>query len=151
MPTGNIEDVDLRRILNDAVNLFSSYPNIELTQEPDSLGEIFVRADKEQLSRVFVNLLKNSVQAMSRSQQGKINIVIHGSSDQITVIVEDNGSGIPEEVQSKLFSPNFTTKSGGMGLGLSISKGIVVTLGGNIWFDTVPQQGTKFFVQLPRI
>jgi len=151
MPTGNIEDVDLRKILNDAVNLFSSYPNIELTQEPDSLGEIFVRADKEQLSRVFVNLLKNSVQAMSRSQQGKINIVIHGSSDQITVIVEDNGSGIPEEVQSKLFSPNFTTKSGGMGLGLSISKGIVVTLGGNIWFDTVPQQGTKFFVQLPRI
>jgi nitrogen fixation/metabolism regulation signal transduction histidine kinase len=149
MPTGNLEEVDLRKIIDDAANLFSSYPNIEIRQEPDSLGEIFVKADKEQLSRVFINLLKNSVQAISRNQPGNISIAIHGSSNQVTDIVEDNGSGIPEVVQSKLFSPNFTTKSGGMGLGLSISKGIVATLGGNIWFDTVPHQGTKFFVQLP--
>jgi two-component system, NtrC family, nitrogen regulation sensor histidine kinase NtrY len=62
---------------------------------------------------------------------------------------EDNGTGILLEVTEKLFTPNFTTKSGGMGLGLAISKGIVEVIGGKIWFDTNYGFGTKFFVQLP--
>jgi signal transduction histidine kinase len=52
-------------------------------------------------------------------------------------------------MQPKLFSPNFTTKSGGMGLGLAIVKGIVENTGGRIWFETVLGRGTKFFVELP--
>ena len=58
--------------------------------------------------------------------------------------------GIDEEIQGKLFSPNFTTKSGGMGLGLAIVKNIVVNSKGKIWFKTQMDKGTSFYVEFPR-
>lgn len=151
MPASNIETFNLRKVLNDATNLFSSYPNIELTTKDDTLGDILVKADKEQIHRVFVNLLKNAVQSISRNKIGVITVSIEGNDKMVTVIIEDNGSGIEPNVQGKLFSPNFTTKSGGMGLGLSIAKGIVQSVDGDIWFETQPNEGSKFFVQLPRV
>ena len=65
------------------------------------------------------------------------------------VTFKDNGKGIPDEIRDKLFQPNFTTKSAGMGMGLAISYNIVRSLGGKIWYETVINQGTIFFVQLP--
>ncbi len=63
--------------------------------------------------------------------------------------VKDNGNGISEAVQSKIFTPNFTTKTSGTGLGLAMSKGIVEQAKGNIWFETAAGVGTTFFVELP--
>ena len=65
------------------------------------------------------------------------------------VKVTDNGEGIPLEMQSKIFIPNFTTKSSGTGLGLAMSKTIVEQAKGKIWFETVEGEGTTFFVELP--
>ena len=59
------------------------------------------------------------------------------------------GEGIPEEIRDKLFQPNFTTKSGGMGMGLAITYNIVRSMGGEIWYDTVLHKGTTFHVELP--
>jgi signal transduction histidine kinase len=68
----------------------------------------------------------------------------------MTVIaVSDNGTGIPEELQNKLFSPSFTTKTSGMGLGLSIVKNIVENFAGKIRFETQPGKGTTFFLEIP--
>ena len=67
----------------------------------------------------------------------------------VRVTFSDNGKGIPEEIKDKLFQPNFTTKSAGMGMGLAISYNIVRSLGGKIWYDTVLNKGTTFFVELP--
>ena len=64
-------------------------------------------------------------------------------------MVRDNGQGIPEAMQSKIFTPNFTTKSSGTGLGLAMSKGIVEQAKGRIWFETREDVGTTFFVELP--
>jgi signal transduction histidine kinase len=61
----------------------------------------------------------------------------------------DNGEGIPPEMQSKIFIPNFTTKSSGTGLGLAMCKSIVEQAQGKIWFETTPGSGTTFFVELP--
>jgi signal transduction histidine kinase len=65
------------------------------------------------------------------------------------VIIEDNGTGIPEEMKNKIFSPNFTTKTSGTGLGLAMCKGIVEQAKGEIWFETNASKGTSFHVTLP--
>jgi signal transduction histidine kinase len=68
---------------------------------------------------------------------------------QCLISVSDNGNGIDEEVLDKIFVPNFTTKTGGMGLGLAMVKNIVETANGRIWFETKAGFGTTFFVSLP--
>lgn len=151
MPVGQFGLVELLEVINDAVTLFSAYPNIRVETKTDFDGQAIVFADKEQLQRVFVNLLKNSVQAIGKEDNGLITVSIHRRDDSIEITVTDNGTGIAPELEEKLFSPNFTTKSGGMGLGLAISKGIVEVVGGKIWFETKFGKGTKFFVLLPLV
>ena len=65
--------------------------------------------------------------------------------------IRDNGKGIADDIKDKLFTPNFTTKSTGMGLGLSISQNMVRIAGGEITFETEMDKGTVFHVQLPRV
>jgi signal transduction histidine kinase len=67
----------------------------------------------------------------------------------VVITVQDNGAGIPAEMESKIFSPNFTTKTSGTGLGLAMCKGIVENSKGRIWFDTRAGEGTSFHVALP--
>ena len=98
---------------------------------------------------MFVNLLKNATQAIGRKTDGKVDISLELNNEYARVCVKDNGGGIHPEVKEKLFSPNFTTKSGGMGLGLAISRGIVEVVGGKIWFETNFGVGTEFYVELP--
>ena len=64
-------------------------------------------------------------------------------------MIQDNGSGIEEEKQSKIFQPNFTTKNSGMGMGLAIVKNIIDNAGGKIWFQSELNKGTTFYVSLP--
>ncbi|MFP4557661.1 MAG: ATP-binding protein [Bacteroidales bacterium] len=150
MPAGNFQNVSLTKIIDDAITLFSAYPNISIEKDYDLNNALTVHADREQLHRVFVNLLKNAIQAIGRDVEGRIVVSISSlNSRNALVCVADNGGGIHPEVEGKLFSPNFTTKSSGMGLGLAISKGIVEVMGGDIWFETEYGVGTKFCVKLP--
>ena len=105
--------------------------------------------DKEQLLQVFNNLIRNAIQAVPDGAEPKITIALGLEEDRAIIRVTDNGAGIPEELQSKMFEPNFTTKSSGMGLGLAISKRIVEGSGGEISFDTTPGRGTTFEISLP--
>jgi signal transduction histidine kinase len=145
---------------NTRINLVSKLANLqqlfeasERTKIGIDLGghkKVFVMADKEQLMRVFINLVKNGLQSIPEGRDGQIRISLeHESGQQVRISFTDNGKGIPEEIRDKLFQPNFTTKSGGMGMGLAITYNIVRSLGGKIWYDTVLHQGTTFFVELP--
>ncbi len=78
-----------------------------------------------------------------------IRIALAVKGQEAEVSITDNGNGIPEEIRDKLFQPNFTTKTSGMGMGLAISSSIVRSLGGKIWYDTEPDKGTIFYVSLP--
>jgi signal transduction histidine kinase len=71
------------------------------------------------------------------------------SSSAVVVSLSDNGIGINDDLKDRLFEPNFTTKTSGMGLGLAITKNIIETSGGKIWFETIPEDGTIFYVKLP--
>ena len=106
-------------------------------------------ADKEQISQVFVNILRNAIQALEGKQDADIIVMLNAlySDREIQISISDNGAGIPADVQEKIFRPNFTTKSNGNGLGLAISKRIVEGTGGRIEFET-SDKGTTFFIYL---
>ena len=100
---------------------------------------------------MFGNIVKNAIQSIPENREGKIEIEITERKNYCIVSVSDNGTGIPAELQSKIFTPNFTTKSGGMGLGLAIVKNIAESMGGKTWFETHKGKGTTFFVEMPLI
>jgi signal transduction histidine kinase len=108
-----------------------------------------LRADKTQMNRLFTNLLTNAVQACSENGSCRILIDEKRESQKFIVSIQDNGEGIPADMQDKIFVPNFTTKSSGTGLGLAMCKGIVEQAQGKIWFETRMGEGTTFFVELP--
>jgi two-component system, NtrC family, nitrogen regulation sensor histidine kinase NtrY len=80
-----------------------------------------------------------------------VKISIERQGEKMIIKVTDNGKGIPLEVRNKLFQPNFTTKSGGMGMGLAISRNIIISAGGDISYETRINKGTTFIVELPAI
>ena len=106
-------------------------------------------ADKEQISQVFVNIIRNALQALDGQKDGDIIVTLNPlySEKEMEITISDNGPGIPAEIQEKIFRPNFTTKSNGNGLGLAISKHIVEGSGGRITFAT-SDKGTTFFIYL---
>ncbi len=149
MPVNTVVSVNMNSVIDEVITLFSGYSNVKFSFTNSCGSNTSVDGDREQLFRVFVNLVKNAVQSIDKGKKGDIAIKLSCSQNWVIVAIEDNGKGIPEEIQPKLFSPNFTTKSGGMGLGLAIVKGIIENTGGRIWFETELGIGTKFFIELP--
>ena len=70
-------------------------------------------------------------------------------NERLVVNVRDNGKGIPEDIRDRLFQPNFTTKTSGMGMGLAISKNIITSAGGEIRYSTILKKGTVFVIEFP--
>jgi len=110
---------------------------------------VYGLADNEQISQVFVNIIRNALQALEGQKDGDIIVTLNPlySDREMQIAISDNGPGIPAEVQEKIFRPNFTTKSNGNGLGLAISKHIVEGSGGRITFAT-SDKGTTFYIYL---
>jgi len=121
---------------------------ISLTEKYQGVAKII--ADKDQISRVFSNLIKNAIQAIPSGIDGEIAIEFTEEEGYYIIEIKDNGIGITEDKRDKIFVPNFTTKNTGMGLGLAMVKNIVENAHGNIWFETEVKVGTSFFVRLPK-
>lgn len=151
MPKASFEAVDLSQVLQNVVGLYKNSAVSDIIFRNNISGETLVSADKEQLIRAFNNLLKNAVQAIPENKKGVIEITLSKENNFLLATVSDNGTGIPDDVLEKIFVPNFTTKTGGMGLGLAMVKNIVETIGGRIWFETSQNKGTTFFVSVPAI
>jgi two-component system, NtrC family, nitrogen regulation sensor histidine kinase NtrY len=149
MPRENNELVDFLEIINNTLILFNNNENVEITHDYHGLTIAHVFGDREQLSRMLVNLFKNALQAIPQDRIGRIRIGLKHSGDSYVFMISDNGTGIPEHLRHKMFEPNFTTKSSGMGLGLAMSKKVIENMGGDISFETVEGQGSTFFVRLP--
>ncbi len=149
MPKANLEKINIKEIIVNTIALFHDSENLELVFETTIHSDAYVYADKEQLLRVFNNLIKNASQAIPEERKGKIVVTLSDEKQQFLVAISDNGAGIKEDVLDKIFVPNFTTKTGGMGLGLAMVKNIVETVNGRIWFETKTGAGTTFYVSLP--
>ena len=144
------EKFDLNESLKQLMQLHSIEDNLELEWKPVN-GRVMIFADRTHINRLFTNLIQNALQAIADGKRAHIVIEESISGDRVLVTITDNGSGIPNEIRSKIFTPNFTTKSSGTGLGLAMCKSIVEQTKGNIWFETHLGQGTTFYVELPVI
>ncbi len=149
MPRANPVRTDLIEQINHVSGIFSNISNIQLTTNFNNLGKVMVMADREQLNSLLTNLIRNAVQSIPSNRKGVIEVRVEEREKKVRIYVQDNGAGIPEDLRDRLFIPNFTTKSSGMGLGLAIAKRIVETAGGEIWFRSEVYQGTTFIVELP--
>ena len=148
MPKANNENIDLVNLVESAVVIYQdNKQTINLIKHEDK--PCFVFADKTQMIRVFNNLLKNSMQAINEMDNGRIDIEIDRSENNIIIKITDNGIGITKEESENIFSPNFTTKTGGMGLGLVMVKSIVESYEGKIRFESEKGKETTFIVVLP--
>lgn len=148
MPKANEEKINIKNILGNIVELYKDSASITLVDKCNDTN-CTVMADKEQLLRVFNNLVKNAIQAIPEDRAGVVEIKISVKNNDVVVAIKDNGSGISETAMDKIFMPNFTTKTAGMGLGLAMVKNIVETSRGKIWFETTKDVGTTFYVSLP--
>ena len=142
------EVFDLHEMLYSLTSLYETTENLLFKWVP-SHQRIMVFADKTQLNRLFTNLLQNALEACFNNTRRVVSVSEELKEESIVIKVTDNGEGIPADMHTKIFTPNFTTKSSGTGLGLAMSKTIVEQAKGKIWFDTVEGEGTTFFVELP--
>lgn len=149
MPRATQVDLDLAQILTQSADLFSESENVTITVHNHVQGPAMIRADREQMKRAFTNLIKNAVQAMVEDRPGTVDITLTQAGGHYHVSVADNGKGIAPEDYDRIFVPNFTTKSTGMGLGLAMVKNIVTSSGGQIDFESTEGEGTTFTLQLP--
>ena len=148
MPEPKIEVIDFKLVLTDAKLLMEREMGQQITMDlPDS--EIWINADPHQLGRVFNNLFKNALQAIPDNRVAQVKVLAEIKDAKVVIQVVDNGKGIPEELYKKIFSPNFSTKNSGMGLGLAISKKIVNQFGGTIMFNSTMDVGTTFTLSFP--
>lgn len=147
MPTQQLKEVDLC----DLVERFSklhSHNSIKFTIIDN---ELITLIDEKQFSRVLNNVIKNAEQSIPEEIDSCISMTVESEGEFIKITISDNGIGIKEEEKSKIFEPKFTTKTGGMGLGLGISKNIIESIGGRIDFTSEFNKGTIFYIFIPLI
>jgi nitrogen fixation/metabolism regulation signal transduction histidine kinase len=149
IPEANPVPVDLMAQIKTTLELFKSSDNITFRIGWPHTNMILIYADKEQINGVFSNIIKNGIQSIPPGKEGIIKVNLETKNEKVIVSVSDNGSGIPESLQKKMFTPNFTTKSSGAGLGLSITKRYVENAGGRIWFESESDKGSVFFIEFP--
>ncbi len=146
IPLTKKQSIDLNKIIQNSIDLYKEFSYIKFNfhqQEP-----ALIYADKDQLLRVFNNLIKNSIQALETNPDGQIEIHIIPEQSSYIIEIKDNGPGIPEDKKDKIFMVNFTTKTSGMGLGLAMAKSIIENHNGKIWFHSEIDHGTSFFISL---
>jgi nitrogen fixation/metabolism regulation signal transduction histidine kinase len=149
MPQKKERRLDLSEVIKKSIDLYSDIENIHFGFKSVPDPPYLVMADKNQLIRVFNNLIQNAVQAIGQNEEGSINISLDKDGQEFIISVADNGPGIPRDMVDKIFSPSFTTKSSGMGLGLALVRSIIVEAGGSVTFESSPDVGTTFFIRLP--
>lgn len=127
--------IDLDRVLKEEIAMFDNREDIRFVYI--GMPGAVVEGPKPQLTRVFVNLIGNAVQAVEGVPNACVVVSLRNSTEDgfYDIVVEDNGPGVSEENVPKLFTPNFTTKSGGSGLGLAISRSILERCGAAIRYS----------------
>lgn len=149
MPDTKLEKLRLLPIIEQARNVFTNVEGVEIYIFNNTTTDVVVLGDKDQLLRTFNNLLKNGTEADNSNEKCVIKVRVFQDASHVFVEVEDNGNGIDEYLQTKIFVPNFTTKSSGTGLGLAFVKQAVENAGGTVDFKSVPDQGTVFYLSFP--
>jgi signal transduction histidine kinase len=143
-------DCDLAAVTREVVAVIQAglsrhiHLRIEIPPSP-----VYVRAQRGEVAQVALNLLKNAAEAVQGQERAEILVSIESAATEAKLLVRDNGPGISAEAQARLFTPFYTTKPEGTGLGLTLSRRIAEQAGGGLRFETAPGAGTTFTLTLP--
>jgi len=148
MPTPHLQPCDVNDVLKESVALFGPDPQ---TQIELSLADALpvISADKEELRRAFINIIRNGIQAMNNA--GRMLIASQEEGHRIVITFRDFGVGITDEAKERLFQPNFSTKTDGMGLGLAIVKKTLDALKATITIESAKGGGTLVTIGIPLV
>ncbi len=150
MPEAKPEMIEVNELLEKAAELYLDEQKVKVCAQKYK-EPLFVYADRNQLMRVCTNLIVNAIQAMPDERTGKVTASVSCEEDKVIIAIQDDGTGIEEEIRDKIFKPYFTTKSSGTGLGLAMTRKIIEFWKGMIWFETEEGIGTTFFISLPLV
>ncbi len=145
LPEKNNEVFDINKEIKIILNVFSDQSIYFHSNKP----EIMVEMDKIYLSRIITNLVANARQARVEGNESIINVDVEQRQKRIIISVEDNGGGIAEELYDRIFEPNFTSKSGGTGLGLTMVRKMVEEYQGEISVKSEVGKGSTFTIYMP--
>jgi signal transduction histidine kinase len=148
MPEPIFKRENMVEIIEKVVDLYENEGGITFQFDKPN-QDVFVNVDRNLWIQVIVNLLQNAQQALMGIEKGKIHVIISLVEHQCLIQVIDNGCGISIEESVRIFTPHFTTKSSGSGIGLSLVKQIVEKHGGTISFSSKENEGTTFRIELP--
>ncbi len=140
-------EADIKTLVTDALSTLNVPDNIEARAHFDKKLQK-LRIDKVIMKRILLNLATNAIQAMPNGGKLTINVDMDEKTSNLIITIEDTGVGIPKEAHDKLFTPLFTTKAKGQGLGLAVVKRLVEALNGKVSFESEEGKGTKFTIEL---
>ena len=155
MPKPILKKVDLNKIISRSVNLHEMSNTDKTFRLSKGKLSSDVSGDEEQLNRVFINLIKNSIESIDEKKskkddfKGEISIDIKADSDYIYVTIIDNGVGFEQVDKTKMLTPYYTTKKKGTGLGLAIVTKVISDHNGTILFNSI-KNGAKVDIVLPK-
>ena len=141
----DLKETNPKSAVTEALSHIDFPKNVQLIDLTEPTPTIKIDIDK--MKRVFINLIKNAIDAMPDG--GKLTITSEKANNKVKIAFADTGVGISEENLKKLFGPLFTTKAKGMGLGLAICKRIVEAHGGTISVESIINKGTAFTIIIP--
>jgi nitrogen fixation/metabolism regulation signal transduction histidine kinase len=147
MPKSSMVRQEINSVIRTATELYDERENVSIFLNCNK--QYYLNIDKSQWIRVFNNLIKNSIQATNDSGNIEIRISMEQKADKLIIQFQDNGKGIPIEMQSMIFTPKFTTKTQGAGLGLAMVKSIVSNSNGDIRLDVSNENGSVFVIEMP--
>ena len=140
-----LKRTDINMLVKETLSQAEAPRNVEINTELSQLPEI--KVDEDQMKRVFLNFITNGIQAMENG--GTLTVTTKQTEGFVVINFKDTGVGISKENMGKLFSPLFTTKAKGMGMGLAICKKFIKSHGGSIEVESEVGKGSTFTVKLP--
>lgn len=147
----DVEEMDISYLLDDIIALLTPlFKQNKATLTINNLDEIYIKGDYNKLKQVFINLLKNTLEAKKEESSLKVNIIIKEAKNNLTIKIIDNGIGMNEETLSRVSEVFYTTKRNGTGLGLAYSKEVIKLHKGNLKIKSELNKGTEMIITLPK-
>ncbi len=148
LPEPVLERIDLLFLLKEVCQVHQTQQGFKVNF--NDLKLVYIIADKGWMINVLNNIIINAFQSISQDEKPSVEVELKQVSQvEVCISITDNGEGIPEDIQDKVFVPNFSTKYNGSGIGLAIAKKGVELMGGQIYFETSMGKGTTFYIVLP--
>jgi signal transduction histidine kinase len=146
MPESKFERLNIDDLLKETIDLFREVQGVRFIHTLAS-PTVMIVVDRDQLRGVFINIIRNAIQAIQKA--GTITAETSLEKHICIIKISDTGPGIPEEIRTRIFEPNFSTKTEGMGLGLAIARRVIEDHGGTISCSSERGKGTTFEIRLP--